>query len=313
MKNSENGLTNKGFSLLEVMIGSSLALVVGLGVMSYISTTRQTEDSLRSMQEFHDLVQRVSMALDDTKICSSALNLGFKTLGVNPLDLNSISVMNVDDPLAPPVTLAATNGASGDTLRIMPFQLKLKKSLGQNRHIANFSVRATKSQANMGAQQVAQDISLYVATNDTNQILFCYSIQNSPPANLQDLACHVTSDGMLYYNLKTHECADRYSKVYYDGTRTAASCPSTTAGIYPGKGACRSSIAPEDHRPEQRFYGDGSYLYAKPPKNYICDVHDPSVTCIYAQDAASSGAVCSVACKMDMLPSLIASGDAAPQ
>ncbi len=319
----------QGFTLLETMIGASVAMIVSLGIGAYLHIAKKSQGDLRAMQDFNDLVQQVSVAMDDTKICTENFSPYTITPNANPqrapttsINVDFLKVFNVDTG-GQVASIAERGQASGQTLTIRPLNLTIKQPLGNNRYLANLAITAVKfkdpTKDKMAADPndvlLTQNLSIFLATDkNTNRIQYCYAANGPPPELMSDI-CKVSSDGLLYYNVKNKECEYRYKKEMYSGTRSRASCPPDTDGIWTGKGFCRSDASEYAPMPITRKYENALELPALPPKVFICEIATPSTTavsCIYASDYTKP-ATCQVACKIDLMPELIADGDAPSQ
>ncbi len=322
-----------GFTILEALIGGAMATVVSLGIAAYISVAKQREEASRDMQEFNDLVQQVSMAFDDPKICSDNLEGKIIPSGragqQQPLKMDQAMVHDVQFATSERKSILTKDqefktDANGNTvlggLKATGVEIYLKQSLGNNRHIASLTVRAVKNKDKSGTGSndfhMAQSLSIFVGTDAANRVQFCYGVGgNGGPPDLLQSVCKISSDGNLFYNIKTKECAARFEKRFFtQGNRNLASCPDTTEGMFSKniKEVCLSTATEYAPLNITRTYLDSRIIPAVPPKPYVCEMAtENSVSCIYASDATTQNAVCSVGCKIDKLPDYIRNGEAA--
>lgn len=311
-------LNHKGFSIIESLIGIGIFGAVIFAVIGFLQFSAKSQRRLQTMQAFNDQISLAQLSLDDVKSCT----YNFGTVSSTTSSLDGITIPPVggeipvsllkydaDQPtkarnLATSIFLNDSGQSLDNLINVLDVKLKIMAKVAPNKFIGHITIRADRMLASAGNAELSQAFPIYIATNATNKVLYCYgNYASGGLIDLQQKQCETLLGASYFWNPKINGCDTRFERKCYAGSRTTASCPSTgTFGL--ATPSCESTgvVDPSNGliAGVNRTYASGKVVPAGLPSPVECQaVNDTTVNCDYAQDVNSSGAVCSACCNVE--------------
>lgn len=174
--------TEKGFSLIEILVAASLLSVLSLGMFQLVGFTNRQAIRNRQIGDFEDLASMARMVVSNTNLCRCNLTPGggaartfpAPAAGSTVYDLPSLSLYN--ESCAPAAKLVEPGSASVTELSLRDFV-----RVDDSNYVATLRLRARRENGSF-----AKDFKVALSTTTSGGTV---TLNQCRPANQLDMVC----------------------------------------------------------------------------------------------------------------------------
>lgn len=289
-----------GFTLIEAIITLGVIGIIMFNVMTFIGYAGQSEQNVKSMNDFNQLVTMTQMGLDDTKACTA----NFQSISMSDPNGQEVSIYFYDNDGNKQELITEAGHVYGNSFVVTSVLLAPKVQISPTRYIAEITISADKKAKVLGPTQLRQSIPVLATVDSTGQIVTCYG--NYSAGGVSDLdqkICHILSDGESYFDPAQMKCVPRFKTECFPGQQYEATCgPDGVELASPACWAENISDPLAQTVTYTREYEDGGTISTTVPPPVKCTaLSTTKVKCTPAVDAVEGpgGMVCMACCKID--------------
>jgi prepilin-type N-terminal cleavage/methylation domain-containing protein len=251
----KKALSQRGFTLIEVMLGVALLSICVMGASSGFDILSKGQRKIATSSELRDLMNEMKAIFYSEKACTAALKPLLLKPGTLPFDPDSTAPTMSLPRVNTDLTLGGTLVGPGMTygpLKILSAKLYRKQKLSLTHYLLGYAIIVDRGPNSFGARVLPASIDFSALVDGSGTLVECAAPDASDKVDyVENVVCALGDDYVWDPNLKM--CVYKYILHKIAGTSGASpacpgswiplsnpTCEVTGAGTY-GSGSCATN------------------------------------------------------------------------